>query len=63
MPLNEALILNREDVHELNKNVPLIDVPAGFVTPDKADSFNIGMVAYPINCRDCTVHNIQHTIG
>jgi len=29
---------------------------------DKADSFDIRMVAYSVNCRDRTVHDIQHAI-
>ena len=37
-------------------------MPSSLVTSDKADSFDIGMVAYPIHCRDRTVYDIQHAI-
>ena len=45
------------------KRKPLVDVPSSLVTSDKADSFDIGMVAYPIHCRDRAMHHIQHAIG
>jgi hypothetical protein len=56
-------VLNSENVDERNKNRPLVDVSSSFVTSDKADSSDIGVVAYPIDRRDRTVYDIQHTIG
>jgi hypothetical protein len=46
-----------------NGNLPLVDMPSGLITPDKANGLDIGVVAYPINGRDRAVHNIQHAVG
>ena len=54
---------NSESLDERNEDQPLVDVPSGLITANKADSFDIGMVTYPVDCRNRTVHDIQHTIG
>ena len=52
-----------ESLDERNEDQPLVDVPSGLIASNKADGFDIGMVAYPVDCRDRSVHDIQHTIG
>ena len=39
----------------------MIDVLSGFITSDKTDSLDVGMIADGINCGDASMNDVEDT--